>query len=248
MGLRPRRGWDLLLFIVVVIATKGAILRFIVLARFNADSTSAERSAPTRNQVLVRHLIDSFALTVKEQTRCKVTYQSKLDKHLQCLMTGIQMGEVTMNDKDFINKTVVSMADGATVGKVKDLVFHGLEFTSLVVSGERGEGLLPFASIGKNGPDAITIESYTLVDWNAGRSLVPESRTAHDLKKLSVVDGQGNNLGHISDFTMNGKGHIQEFVTRTEGVFGIGSQESVVSQSRVRAIGPEMITVEPESK
>jgi|GEM_PF-1874504 len=153
-----------------------------------------------------------------------------------------------MRDKDFLNKTVISMTDGAVIGKVKDLIFHDLDFSSLVVNGERGEGLLPFSSIGKNGPDAIMIESYTLVDWNAGRSLVPDSRTTHDLRKLSVVDGQGNMLGHIADFTMNSKGHVQEFVVRTEGVFGIGSQETVVPQSKVRAIGSEVITVEAETK
>jgi sporulation protein YlmC with PRC-barrel domain len=153
-----------------------------------------------------------------------------------------------MNDKDFINKPVIAMADGAKVGTVKDLVFQGLELASLVIKGERGEGLLPYASIGKNGPDAITIESFTLVDWNAGRALAPDSRNTHELRKLAVMDADGNNLGHMDDFTMNAKGHVEDIVVRTQGVFGIGSQETVVSHSKVRAIGPEIITVERVGK
>ncbi len=153
-----------------------------------------------------------------------------------------------MKDKDFIGKMVVSMSDGAQVGTVKDLVFHGLELTSLLVNGERGEGLLPYGDVGKNGPDAITIESYTLVDWNAGKTLEPDRRNTHDLRKLSVVDAEGNLLGHMHDFTMNSKGHVRDIAVRTEGVFGIGARHANVMGSRVRAIGPDMITVDMASK
>ncbi len=149
-----------------------------------------------------------------------------------------------MKSKAFVGKRVVSMADGAEIGKVRDLVFTGLNLTALLVKGERGDGLLPFESIDANGPDAITIESYKLIDWNAGRTLDPESRTTHEIEKLKVIDAEGIMIGRLHDFTMSPKGLIEEISVRTEGVFGIGSHETVVPSSKVRAIGTDMITVE----
>ena len=153
-----------------------------------------------------------------------------------------------MKENDFVGKPVVSMSDGAKIGKVRDMVFKGLDLTSLVVNGERGEGLLPIGLIGTNGPDAITIESYTVVDWNAGRLQDPDSRNTHDLRKLSVVDADGNMLGKMHELTMNAKGRVEEISVRTEGVFGIGAHETLVAASRVRAIGTDMITVEKAPK
>ena len=149
-----------------------------------------------------------------------------------------------MKDKDLVGKTVVSMADGARVGTVKDLVFQGLELTSLLIRGERGEGLLAYKSIRANGPDAITIESYTLVDWNGGRTLEPDNRDIHELRKLSVVDGDGKMLGHLHDLTMDDLGHVEDISVRTEGVFGVGAHESVIPGTRVRAVGSNLITVD----
>jgi sporulation protein YlmC with PRC-barrel domain len=153
-----------------------------------------------------------------------------------------------MNDKDLMGKAVVSMADGAQVGIVKDLVFRGLDLDSLVVRGERGEGLLPYTSLGKNGPDAITIESYTVVDWNAGPGLGPESKDLHHLRELSVMDADGKMLGHLHDLTMDAAGHVQDIAVRTDGVFGIGAHETVIPASRVCAVGTNMITVAADSK
>ncbi len=153
-----------------------------------------------------------------------------------------------MKEKDLVGKKIVSMADGAKVGTVKDLVFHGLELSALVLDGERGEGLLPFKDLGTNGPDAITIESYKLVDWNAGKVLAPESRSTHDLRKLSVMDANGTLLGHMHDLTMDDNGHVKDIDVRTDGVFGIGSHETVIPAAQVRALGADMITVEVTGK
>ncbi len=149
-----------------------------------------------------------------------------------------------MRTKEFVGKPVISMADGAEIGKVEDLIYVGLNLSALVVKGERGEGLLPFKSIEANGPDAITIESYTLIDWNAGHTLAPESRTTHEIKKLKVIDAEGKMIGHMHDFTMNRQGSIEEISVRTDGVFGLGAHETLVPGSKVRAIGTDMITVD----
>lgn len=149
-----------------------------------------------------------------------------------------------MKSKVFIGKKVVGMSDGAEIGKVKDLIFTGLKLTGLVVKGDRGEGLLPYDSLGANGSDAMTVESYAVIDWSAGPEMAPESRTIHEIEKLKVIDAEGNMIGHMHDFTMSASGLIEEISVRTDGVFGIGSHETVVPSSRVRAIGTDMITVD----
>ncbi len=152
-----------------------------------------------------------------------------------------------MRYKDLVGKSVVSMADGAVIGEVKDLVFRSLDLDALIVHGDRGDGLLPFTSLGTNGPDAITIESYTLVDWNKGPTLGPETSDLHHLRKLQVVDDTGKMLGHLHEITMNANGHLEDISVRTEGVFGIGAHVTVISRSHVRAVGPDLITVEAEA-
>jgi sporulation protein YlmC with PRC-barrel domain len=148
-----------------------------------------------------------------------------------------------MRDRDFVGKVVVSMADGAQVGRVKDLVFNDLNLSALVVQGDRGEGLLPFPSLESNGPDVITIASYSVLDWNPGDALEPSPRTIHDLRKLTVVDSDGNVLGHIHDFTMDAVGHVQEIDIRTEGVFGLGAHKTVIDGAQVCALGADLMTV-----
>jgi sporulation protein YlmC with PRC-barrel domain len=136
------------------------------------------------------------------------------------------------------------MADGARVGSVKDLVFRGMDLDALVVRGERGEGLLPYKSLGAIGPDAVTIESYTLVDWNPGPALGPETKDMHGLRQLAVVDAEGHKLGHLHNLTMDAAGHVEEIDVRTEGVFGLGAHQTVIPGKRVRAFGADMITVD----
>ena len=150
---------------------------------------------------------------------------------------------VKVKDKDFLGKKVVSVADGVQVGTVKDLVFDDLNLSALVVQGERGEGLLPFAALQNNGPDAVTIPTLSAVDWNPGNALAPKSRKLHDLHKLTVMDEQGTALGHIHDFTMDAGGHIQQVEVRTEGVFGVGAHKTFIEAGQVCAIGPKLMTV-----
>jgi sporulation protein YlmC with PRC-barrel domain len=149
-----------------------------------------------------------------------------------------------MKEKELVGKSVVSLADGARVGAVKDLVFHGLTLGALVVRGERGEGLLPFDCAEAIGPDAITIESYTLVDWNKGPALGPESTDLNQLRKLKVVTADGRDIGQFHDLTMDSTGRVESISVKTEGVFGIGGHETIIPASGVRAIGPNLITVE----
>jgi sporulation protein YlmC with PRC-barrel domain len=149
-----------------------------------------------------------------------------------------------MTEKDLLGKAVVSMGDGARVGKVKDLIFHGIQLQALVIKGERGEGLLPYERIGKNGPDAITIDSYTMVDWNGGTISDPESQEIGELRKLTVVDSNGKMLGHLHDLDLSESGLIQEIFVQTEGVFSIGAHKSRFAGPQIRSMGPKLITVD----
>ena len=95
-----------------------------------------------------------------------------------------------MKSKVFIGKKVVGMSDGAEIGKVKDLIFTGLKLTGLVVKGDRGEGLLPYDSLGANGSDAMTVESYA----------VSPGDNPTTARRVRCALLQGSDSGKIADF------------------------------------------------
>jgi sporulation protein YlmC with PRC-barrel domain len=151
-----------------------------------------------------------------------------------------------MNENDLVGKAVVSMADGAKVGVVNDLIFKGVSLQGLSLKGDKGNGILAFKNIGTTGPDAISIESYKNVDWDAGKTLEPDSHNLHDLRKLKVIDDSGTELGHLHAVTLDNLGNIEEIAVRTEGVFGIGSHQALIAGARIRSLGPTLITVEAD--
>ena len=136
------------------------------------------------------------------------------------------------------------MGDGTRVGSVTDVLFNGLDVNSLVVHGDHGNGLLPYRDVLSNGPDAITIESSTLIDWNAGPESDVEGKGAQHLRKLAVMDADGAMLGHVHDMDMDEPGHVENITVRGDGIFGFGGHETRIQTSRVRAVGPKMITVQ----
>jgi sporulation protein YlmC with PRC-barrel domain len=150
--------------------------------------------------------------------------------------------------KDLIGKPVVSLEEGAQVGRAKDLVFQGLELQALVVQGEHGEGQLPYADIRTPGPDAITIESSSLIDWDPGQGKESSGKGRSEFLELAVVDAEGNNLGHVHDLNFDLTGQVEDIAVRTEGIFGIGAHETTIPRSQIRAVGPKWITVETLSK
>jgi uncharacterized protein YrrD len=143
---------------------------------------------------------------------------------------------------DLRRKPVVSMSDGLKIGEVEDLI---VDVSRWVVSefrlAAKGiHGLLPVSHVKGIGPDAMTVESADAVDWTGK----PTGRLLTQVKELTVVDGSGTILGHLTDLKFGNDGTIESMEVHRGGVLGIGVHITVVKPSEVRGVSDRLITVE----
>ncbi len=147
-----------------------------------------------------------------------------------------------MNLGDLRRKPIVSMADGAKIGEVDDLLVDvtAWRVSDVVIDSKQGRGLLPLASLKSIGPDAITVESASAVAWNAqGAGLAFAA-----MRKLIVVDGSGTNMGHVVDLAYDPDGAVRSFEIHQGGVLGLGVKVTNVTPADVRGVGDRLLTVE----
>ena len=152
-----------------------------------------------------------------------------------------------MNVRELKGMAVVSLADGAKVGKVEDVLIESSPFrvTALVLEGPSGQGLLPFASVRSLGEDAVTIESSAPIQWSSGQVPGSSARRVDEVLGLKVVDAAGTMGGTVHDVDFDAStGAISSFGVRSGGVFGMGAEEHTVSVSGVRGLGTSLLTVE----
>ena len=150
-----------------------------------------------------------------------------------------------MKLEDVKGKPVVSLADGARIGDVRDLVIDAkaLALRGFLLGGDPGEGLLPLSAVRSNGTDAITVESASAVEWNTGRAQ-DSGQDLEEFLHLTVVDASGQVLGHIHDVNFSQEGKIKQMVIKSGGVLGLGAHETAIAPGQVRAVGEKMITVD----
>jgi sporulation protein YlmC with PRC-barrel domain len=142
---------------------------------------------------------------------------------------------------------VVSMADGAQVGSVADVLFDiaDLRVSALVLSAKSGEALLPFGSIRSIGSDAVTVESAAETQGVGGRSASDTVHGLGDLMSLSAIDAEGTLLGKVKELEINEQdGRLTGLEVHRGGVLGLGGKGYTVSPSAIRNIGPKLVTVE----
>ena len=142
---------------------------------------------------------------------------------------------------------VVSMADGAQVGSVADVLFDiaDLRVSALVLSAKSGEALLPFGSIRSIGSDAVTVESAADTQGVSGQSASDTVHGLGDLMSLSAIDSEGTLLGKVKELEINEHdGRLSGLEVHRGGVLGRGGKGYTVSPSAIRNIGPKLVTVE----
>lgn len=147
-----------------------------------------------------------------------------------------------MNLSDLRKKPVVSMADGAKIGEVDDLVIDtgAWAVRELYVASKTGRGLLALASLKNIGPDAVTVERLDVVAWNAKSA----GLCFDAMKKLIVVDGTGTTIGHVADVVFDPDGAVRTFEVRQGGVLGLGVHVTTLTPADVRGVGEKLITVD----
>ena len=142
---------------------------------------------------------------------------------------------------------VVSMADGAQLGSVVDVLFDiaDLRVSALVLSAKSGEARLPFGSIRSIGSDAVTVESAAETQGAGGQSASDTLHSLGDLMSLSAINAEGTLLGKIKELEINEQdGHLTGLEVHRGGVLGLGGTGQTLPPTAIRNIGPKLVTVE----
>lgn len=148
------------------------------------------------------------------------------------------------------DKPVVSMADGAQVGTVKELLFDTTDFRllALLLRADSGESTLPFGAIRSIGSDAIMVESAADTAGAKGQAALDATRGLEDLMSLSAVNGEGTLLGKVKELEIGDQdGRLTRLEVHRGGVLGIGGTTVTVPLSAIRSIGPKLVTVDMPS-
>ena len=152
-----------------------------------------------------------------------------------------------MNANTLKGMPVVSMADGAKIGIVKDVVFDPsqLRATGLLLVMASGESLLPFESVRSIGADAVMVETTTTTSGVGMQGALEDLCGLAEVVGLPILSGEGTHLGQVTDVAIDpGDGHITGLAVHRGGMLGIGGTRVMIEGSAIRGIGPSVVTVE----
>ncbi len=147
-----------------------------------------------------------------------------------------------MDVKEIVDKAVVSIAEGAKLGYVRNVFFdpNGRRLTALEIQRDGERIVIPFQQINNFGTDAITVEQSQLV-----ATITQPDWVAYDeLKQRKVVDATGTLLGKIERVQIEpASGAIQALTVHEGGILGLGGTTRTVPSDAIRGVGAELITV-----
>jgi len=141
---------------------------------------------------------------------------------------------------------VITLAEAERVGRVEDVVFETspLRAAGLRLRTETGDRLVAFSDIRSIGADAIITENVTSAEQNDAALNRRQLPGLEDLRKLNVVDEEGQFLGHIGRLEMDpGTGTVERIEVRKGEVLGMGGEGRTLSPDQIISVGAELITV-----
>src|SRR4051812_28102598 len=100
---------------------------------------------------------------------------------------------------------VVSMAEGAELGTVDDVLFDParLRVGALALRAGHDRSILPFEAVGNIGVDAVMVETTAATAGETGQSSREELRALGGLVGLPVMDSEGTILGEVADLEIS---------------------------------------------
>jgi sporulation protein YlmC with PRC-barrel domain len=152
-----------------------------------------------------------------------------------------------MKARTLTDMPVVSMADGAQVGNVEEMLIDiaELRVAALRLRAAGGPSILPFAAVRSIGADAVMVESTAATEGAAGQTARDGLRGLGDLLGLPVLNGEGEILGTVTDLEVAPEdGRLQAIAVHRGGILGIGGTHLAVATPNIRMIGPKLITVD----
>ena len=151
-----------------------------------------------------------------------------------------------MKAEDFKGRPVVSVAEGARVGVVEDVLFNATALTIEILSvrGMAESRLLHFRDVQSVGPDAITVPTQDVVraisDPNDPATAL--LLTLHELSQRKIVDENGTMLGGVDSVSIDpADGHIVSITAGQGGIIGIGRSTATIAVADVVSVGDVIV-------
>lgn len=144
---------------------------------------------------------------------------------------------------------IVSIVDGARLGRIKDVLFDTSAGRAVALRAEHGGQtfLVPLDQVKNIGADAVTVENSTVtqaVAKNGPYSALPGIKR---LKALKVVNTAGDFLGTPATIEIDpSSGRLQGLTVHKGGILGLGGTTLSIAPEDIRGIGAELITVQAE--
>lgn len=151
-----------------------------------------------------------------------------------------------MKARAFHDMPVVSLAEGAQVGNIDEVLFDvaDLRIAALLLQANGGQSIVPFTAIRSIGVDAVTVESTAATEGATGQTRREQLRGLGELVGLPVMNADGTNLGEVHDLEIGSDGRLTQIEVHHGGVFGLGGTSLTVAAASIRMIGPKLITVD----
>jgi sporulation protein YlmC with PRC-barrel domain len=151
-----------------------------------------------------------------------------------------------MNATDIKGKAVISVTNGARLGRVDDVLFDAgsLAIAAFRVSAEGQQALIPFAQVQSLGSDAVMVPGDDVAQWittsSAGEGLI----SFDALKGYKVLDDAGTLLGTPQALEIEPTdGRLRQLQVHKGGVLGMGGQSITVPGSAIASVGADVIVV-----
>ncbi len=142
---------------------------------------------------------------------------------------------------------VVSLNEGAKLGRIQDLLFdtQAMRVAAIQISGDNGGNfVLPTDQVRSIGADAVTVESGQVLQVAAKGGQYEALPGLGKLKGLKVVDGTGTLVGSVTSVEVDPVGgRLVGLTAHKGGMLGLGGTSTTIEAAAIRSIGPEVITV-----
>jgi sporulation protein YlmC with PRC-barrel domain len=141
---------------------------------------------------------------------------------------------------------VVSIDDGAKVGRVDDVMFDTRPPHVLALRVDSGNQplLIPFDQVRSIGSDAVTVQSASVAVSGRAVNAADAQPSLRDLSRLKVVDESGAFLGTPRDIEITPEdGRLSGLSVHRGGVLGIGGETHTLTAADICSIGDEVMVV-----
>lgn len=152
-----------------------------------------------------------------------------------------------MKSKDLQGKTVVSIADGSTLGQIDDVLVDtdDLRVAALHLKGHGEDALIPFEQVKSATGDVVTVPSSGAARRPRAGNETERLASLGEMSRLKVIDEEGTFLGVVQSVDVDPhNGAIVELQTQKATAMGLGRAQHTIAASEVTSVGDAMVVVQ----